>query len=162
MEDPSAQVIVSLLESRGETKVFTIWTSDVADLQKLQAGVGSWRIPSLATLRGTVLGATDFMFYYPFEIVRSPASGQRAPIPRDQWRLLPMEDQFDALLYLGPPSTMTQARLPTTLCADRDYLKMRLGRLALLPAAVGPQNPGEQLKRYCTTEAPKEAAGLRF
>jgi hypothetical protein len=33
------------------------------------------------------------------------------PISREQWRLLPMEDQFDAVLYVGPPAAVTRSQL---------------------------------------------------
>jgi hypothetical protein len=81
-------------------------------------------------LRGTVLGAALFS----------------AP-PQRQVRL---EDQFDAELYLGLPSTMTTAHLAPALCADRKYVDMRLARLALVPPPPGaPVSPADSLKDYC-------------
>jgi hypothetical protein len=56
-----------------------------------------------------------------------------------------MEEQFDALLYLGPPSSITIARLPARLCADAAYMKMRLRRLE----AYGPKDSAERLRNYC-------------
>ena len=47
-----------------------------------------------------------------------------------------MQDQFDALLYLGPPSSMTFAELSRSRCTDESYMKMRLARMALRP--LGP------------------------
>jgi hypothetical protein len=76
--------------------------------------------------------------------------GRLVPIPRDEWRSLRMEDQFDALLYLGPPSAITRSRLPPALCADPAYMKMRLERLALVG---GPPGEAERLKQYCATVA---------
>jgi hypothetical protein len=43
-----------------------------------------------------------------------------------------MQDQFDALLYVGPLSTITTAKLPATLCANDGYRQMRRGRMLLL------------------------------
>jgi hypothetical protein len=99
-----AATIVSRLESRTGTKVFTIWTS--TDLAKLQADVARWPVPSIAIIRGTVLGAVDFTFYYPSEemgriAIRDGKPDFSKPIPRDQWRNLRAEDQFDAVLYQG-------------------------------------------------------------
>ena len=49
--------------------------------------------------------AADFEFYYPSEVPHATfQDGQLFPIPRDQWRTLPMDDQFDAVLYLGSPA----------------------------------------------------------
>lgn len=62
--------------------------------------------------------------------------------------LVSAQDQFDALLYLGPPSAITRSRLPPALCADPAYMKMRLERLALVG---GPPGEAEQLKQYCAT-----------
>ena len=67
-----------------------------------------------------------------------------------------MQDQFDAVLYLGPPSSITirRSEIAPSLCADAAYMKMRLSRLALMdpPGATLPPgviSPTERLKRYC-------------
>jgi len=101
-------------------------------------------------LRGTVLGATDFATYSPFvqgQARFSLRDGTVAPIPPDQWRVLAMEEQFDAVLYLGSQVSSAGAELPRELCADADYMKMRLERMALL----GRQNDIDTLKRQCGT-----------
>lgn len=67
------------------------------------------------------------------------------PIPREQWRVMPIEDQFDALLYLGPPSSITIAQLPGSLCRDAAYMKMRLARLD----AYGPKGAADRLRKHC-------------
>src|SRR5712672_2467000 len=59
-----AETIVSRLENKHGAKVFTIFTADVSSLQPDAA---SWPSPSLAIIRGTVLGAADFTKYYPSE-----------------------------------------------------------------------------------------------
>jgi hypothetical protein len=41
-----------------------------------------------------------------------------------------MQEQFDAVLYLGPKSEITYAKLSKTLCADPDYVEMRASRMA--------------------------------
>ncbi len=82
-------------------------------------------------LRGTVLGAAIWD-------------------PRPQRRAVHLEDQFDAVLYLGPPSSMTASKLDPKLCSDRAYIEMRLQRLALIPPPPGVAvTPAEQLKEYC-------------
>lgn len=59
-------------------------------------------------------------------------------------------DQFDAVLYLGPPSGITFSRISAALCADRDYMEMRLRRMALVPPPPGaPMPPIERLKQHC-------------
>jgi hypothetical protein len=98
-------------------RVFTI-TSWFSDPTKIQDGVGAWPVPSLVMLRGTVTGAKPLALFY-----------QLPPAPG--WNQLRLEDEFDAMLYLGPASSMTISHLPASLCADRDYMKMRLARMAL-------------------------------
>ena len=129
--------IVAQLERSG-TRVFTIHTETRHDLSALQPDVESWPKPSLAILRDTTLGAamTD---------------------SKDPRRIA---DQFDAVLYLGPPAEMTVSKPSRALCDDHAYLDMRLGRLALIPppphAAVTPM---QMLKEYCQhPEGPLEVA----
>ena len=63
-----------------------------------------------------------------------------------------MEDEFDALLYLGAPADISHATLPPELCADSAYRKMRTERLTL--AAFG----GDPLRQ---TIAPGLLGGRR-
>jgi hypothetical protein len=93
-----------------------LWT--MPELTRVQEDIASWKVPSLATLRGTVVGAKPLASFF-----------QLPPAPG--WNLLRMEDEFDAMLYLGPTTSLTMSRLPASLCADKDYVKMRLARLAL-------------------------------
>ena len=145
MSHPVAQTIVSLLESGG-VKVFTVWGNTRADLESLQPNIASWPRPSLTLVRGNVLGAADFQFFFSDISNRLEVKdGKLVPVPRDQWRPLLMEDQFDALLYLGPPSSITTSQFPLSLCADAPYMRMRLGRLD----AYGPKGEGDRLRQRC-------------
>ena len=129
--DEWARGIVARLEKDGLVSAFTILPETRRDLSVLQADVVSWRIPSLAALRGTALGSAVWD-------------------PRPQGRPVLVEEQFDALLYLGPPSSMTTSRLAPALCSDRAYMEMRLGRLNLIPLPPGAAvTPAQQLKDYC-------------
>ena len=76
--------------------------------------------------------------------------GRIVPVSREEWRSLPAEDQFDAVLYLGPPSGMTRSLLSPALCRDPAYMDMRRERLSL----VEMQRNLEQLQRYCARVAP--------
>jgi hypothetical protein len=145
--------LVSRLEQTAT--VFTIWTNYSADLQTVQPDVASWPIPSLTRLRGSVFGAKAFTFYLPGEgegIVRiTMKDGKPTPVPREHWRALAMEEQFDALLHFGPSSSLAPPPLAPGLCADAEYMKMRLWRMSLVPFPAGPDNPIDQLKTYCAT-----------
>jgi hypothetical protein len=140
--------LVPQLEAAG-TRVFTIWTETGIDLGRLQADVSGWRKPSLAILRGTVLGAADAAAYLPVEEPRFASTGNgpdfSQPLPKAQWRMLPMEEQFDALLYVGAPSDITMSHLSKALCRDRDYISMRIERMTW----AGMQRQIDRLQQYC-------------
>jgi hypothetical protein len=94
-----AQTLVSLLERDHAARIFNIWTLNRH--VELPETIASWPAPRLAVLRGTHLGTSDFAVYD-----RSGTGGGRfgvrdgklAPIPREAWTTLRMDDQFDALL----------------------------------------------------------------
>ena len=123
--------IIARLEKDHLASAFSILPETRRDLSRLQPDVTSWRVPSLAMLRGTVLGSA-----------RWDPDPKRRPVR--------IEEQFDAILYLGPPSSMTASRLAPTLCSDPAYMEMRLWRLSLLPPPPGATfAPADQLKDYC-------------
>jgi hypothetical protein len=131
--------------------VFSIWTNTDVDLATVAPAIADWPRPALTLLRGTELGSRDFTFYYPSEAPRlSMREGRPTPIPREQWRSLRMDEQFDAILYLGPPATITTSRLPASLCTDSGYMEMRLARLSFgPPAPPGGATAAERLQALC-------------
>ena len=126
-----SQSLVTILEG-SQTKVFTIWTNAALELSSLQADVQTWPVPSLALIRGTPLGRAGLSSYL------GPNAGDVPP----QW-LAPMEQQFDAVLYLGPLSTMKMARPQPWRCSE-SALAERVRRANL-------QRPGfgERIKAQC-------------
>jgi hypothetical protein len=56
-----------------------------------------------------------------------------------------MDEQFDALLYLGPPASMTTITIPAAWCADPDFVRRRLHRLT----RFGPPVEVENFKKAC-------------
>ena len=110
-----------------------------------------------------MLGKKDFTFYFPGQaprfklkdgITKWTSPSDSTMVPPGEERLLNMEDQFDALLYLGPRHHITMARLAPGLCADKSYLDMRLGRMSLVPFP-GMANQVDRLKQYCAAVASK-------
>lgn len=129
--DEWASGIVARIEKDRLAAAFTILPETRRDLRAMQPDVASWPIPSLALLRSTLPGSTIWD-------------------PRPQRRPVRMEEQFDAILYLGPPSSMTSARLVPALCSDRAYMEMRTWRLGLIPPPPGAAlTPADQLKENC-------------
>jgi hypothetical protein len=104
------QSIVRDLESKGDANVFSIWFAGCADLKKHQRSVASWPTPSLAIFAGTALGMADYAAYVGFGGFRfkngKPVIVNGHPLIDPPRPGLRMEEQFDAVLYLGPPSTM--------------------------------------------------------
>ena len=142
-----AQTVISLLTRDPSVRLFTVWTLFDRDVQ-LPDAVASWPVPSLAATRGTTLGAADFAMFNQglgdgtrFAV----RSGQLVPLPRSEWQSMRMEDQFDALLYLGPPSAMTNATIPAALCSDQEFIGRRLQRLERFAPPVEVEN----LKKAC-------------
>jgi hypothetical protein len=133
--------LVGFLEAAGAS-VFAVSTNMNRDLQKLQPDMPSWRFPSLAIVKGTQLGETMFTSYF--------------PLPGAQWASLRLEDQFDALLYLGLPSSITMSPLAPARCLDPAYIEMRARRRLLDPGPPGAPNPVDALTQYCAS-APKTA-----
>jgi hypothetical protein len=141
-----AYTLASLLERDGVTKLFTIWTNTNTELPTLQPDVAYGGNQVSPPLRGTMLGAADFTSYIPVQSARATVrDGKPVVIPRDQWRSMRMEDQFDAILYLGPPSAITFAAVSRATCCDPDYIDMRTKRLTLF----GMRSQVDELKRTC-------------
>ena len=139
--DAGFPTLTSLLESQAKTKVFTIASSTLADLDAVQPGVTSWRAPRVAVVRGTVLGMKGFGHYFPL------------PGAEERWRSVRLQDQVDALAYYGPQSGLTKAEVAPALCVDSEYMTMRLERMAWLPP--GAPNLGEQLRKHCASVTAK-------
>jgi len=104
----------------------------------------------VAIVRGTVLGAADFTTYYPSEAIgrfaiRDGKPDFSAPIPRDRWKTLRAEDQFDAVLYLGKgPSPYVD--LDPARCADKAEFQEHLRRMTVSGV---PPFEAERLKKLC-------------
>jgi len=139
--------LVPQLEHAGIT-VFSIWTETNIDISRVDGAVRDFPKPSLIVLRDTVLGGMDAAALGP-ETPRFAPTGNgpnfSKPVPKPEWRTLPMEEQFDAVLYLGRSSEMTMAQLPKAFCQDTEYMNMRIQRMTW----AGMQNQIERLQRYC-------------
>jgi hypothetical protein len=130
---PEGSLTNVLERSPSETRVFTI-SSAFTDLARMQPDVAAWRAPSIATIRGTVIGAQPYARFYPLP-------------PKKGWSAVRMEDQFDAVLYLGTTQP-TNSRFPDALCADAAYMKMRLARMTFDHPQVS-KSGIDWLKRHC-------------
>jgi len=132
-----AQSMAGLLEAAG-ARVFTI-TSTFADLSAFQPDVTSWRAPAFAMLRGTRIGAG------PYERIFGPLPPM--PFFSEHPRI---QDHFDAIIYLGPESSMTLGPLPYPRCTDSAYVEMRVARMVL---SGMPDTVRDRLNSDCSAAA---------
>ena len=119
--------------------MFTV--SPSLDLATGHTYVTSWPVPSLVVLRGTSLGAALVDYDGPRVTVQV---GKIVPVPRDQWRSMRTEEQYDAILYLGPQAASSLAMVSPALCADPSYVAMRTHRMALAEWKF------DQFEDYCS------------
>lgn len=141
MDHPLAQTVISLLD-RASARTFVI--SGVGERDEVR----SWPVPALALIRGTTFGA-EVIAQGGLPRVDVKPDGTFVPIPRDQWIDLTEEEQIDAVLYLGPNSTLRVRPLPPSLCTDPGYLDNRLQRMAI---AGLPASEAERLKAFCAKQ----------
>ena len=148
MADYQAQTIVSWIEATGH-KVFVLF-GDGTGIEALQPDTASWPQFSVTLVKGTILGAADFAAINPVKTRYAILGRDRfEAIAREQWRKLRVEDQVDAIIYLGKGST--QAGLSPRLCDDPNYARMRLERIALVGL---PPGAGDPVRRLCGVKAP--------
>jgi hypothetical protein len=124
---PNIPSLVARVEQQSGIKVYTIRTyTEGGNLATLQPEAKSWPAPSFIRLKGTLLGAQTFGFFLPGPVLAMSPDGVEHEL-----KVLPefaMEEQFDALLYLGPFSSITTSKLAASLCLDPAYIKMRKRR----------------------------------
>jgi hypothetical protein len=141
------ETIVALLERSG-VKVFSIRTSFI-DMSALQPDVATWTPPKLTVLAGTPLGLASFLFYYPDDIYIRRPDKTWEKVKADPKRSPLMQDQFDAVLYIGPKSSITYSKVGKKLCADQEYMHMRFGRMKI-QAGPNADSAGAELQEYCS------------
>jgi hypothetical protein len=138
--------IVALLERSG-TKVFSIRTL-TSNLAELQPDIATWTPPKLALLAGTPLGQASSLYYYPSDTqVRRPDNTWEK-VKADPARSPLLQDQFDAVLYIGPESAITYSKVSKETCADPEYLPMRIGRKKI-NGGPNDTSAGNKIREYC-------------
>jgi hypothetical protein len=144
-----AGTVLSILEETTGTRVFSIWW--LTGRLPPPAEAASWPVPSLALVRGTTLGALDFTEFEAAPPARAEIrDGKIVPVPRERWRSLRMEDQFDAVLNLGKSSgafVPGQSDPTPAHCADPAWLAEWTRRLDLGPQAS--RKEAARLRQYC-------------
>jgi hypothetical protein len=144
MGDWRAETIVSLIERAGPTRVFTIWHLEEI-LTSLIPETSSWPVPALARVAGTGLGAMDAGRLTPFPPRFRIINGKLEAVPKDQYATLPVAQQLDAVLYLGPASREPIAPSAEP-CKRPGFLEERLRRIALTGI---PKFEAENIQKLC-------------
>jgi hypothetical protein len=130
MDDWRAQTIVSLIERAGPTRVHTIWKLG-EELTGAFPAAKAWPHPALVNVKGTSLGALDMAQLYPKALRAQIVDGVMKPVSRDAWAPMAVEQQLDAVLYLGDGADDAFIDRPVEVCARPGFLEERLRRIAL-------------------------------
>lgn len=145
--------ITSLLEADG-AKVFVIWqftpSRQAQDLSALQPDADRWAKGSLAMIKGTVLGQAPFTFYYPKGFGMTVRPSPNGPVRTDLGEAIggTLQDQADALLYVGRKAEITYSKVPDSLCLDPEYVEFRALRLATQKLPTG-GTPADDFRAKC-------------
>jgi hypothetical protein len=120
--------LVEQVERTHPGTIYNIWSNTATDdLGAPESQKVKWPIPSLIMLKGTTLGVRDFT------TILSPSSGperrtkfvdgKRVTIPKSEYAPFKLEDNFDALLYLGSVKSMTKVPDAIDTYADEVYFR---------------------------------------
>lgn len=144
MTDWRAQTIVSLIERAGPTRVYTIWNL-AAVLTKALPAAAAWPVPALASVGATTLGAMDTGLLMPLPQRFSMIDGKMQVVAKEQFATLPIEQQLDAVLWLG-----RDARAPIAYssepCKRPGFLEERLRRITLTGI---PKFEADNIQKLC-------------
>ena len=146
MGDWRAETIVSLLERSGPTRVFAIWRLDDL-LVDVFPEASEWSLPAFVPVLGTSLGAIDIGRLMATRSRFRIVNGKLEPVGKDHYATLPVEQQLDAVLYLGQASRETIAPSAEP-CKRPGFLEERLRRIALTGI---PSFEADSVRKLCGT-----------
>jgi hypothetical protein len=137
--------LVVKLEGAG-ARVFSIHTNTRTDLTTVQPDIAQWQPPALTLIKGTLLER-----HSPWEsyIMVDREKGIEEKVRADPERSPTMAEQYNAILYLGPPSSITISKPSTSLCADPGYMRMRKQRAELVALPSMASRAGAEFEMYC-------------
>jgi hypothetical protein len=144
MDDWRAQTIVSLIERAGPARVFTIWRLEAGLLDSFPES-RSWPVPAVAAVAGTSLGALDAGDLMGPRPRIGVVNGKVQPLPKERYAKLPIEQQLDAVLFLGPNDRQPIAP-SAEVCKRPGFVEERLRRIALTGI---PPFEAENIRKLC-------------
>ena len=89
----------------------------------------AWPIPALARIKATWLGRLDLSKFLPPPTIVDQDCNAHTDLPAPLRK--PVEELFDAVLYLGPQDLRLWEKVPADIVLDADYMKERRRRAAL-------------------------------
>jgi hypothetical protein len=111
----------------------------------------SWPIPALARVKGASLGKLDLKSFLPPPTIIdqdcNPHTDFTGPLRK------PVEELFDAVLYLGPQDLRLWEKVPADIVLDADYMKERRRRAALPGSPTPPVQTSDGLDRQIVEQA---------
>lgn len=138
-EPSQTRSIVEHLEAEG-VSVFSIYGNTFLNVSSLQPSAAQWVPPKIVLLSDTPLGEASFAKFQSPSIM---VEGKWFVI--DKLHAPTMEEQFNAMLFLGVPATIRYSDPHSQLCRDQAYLEMRFFRMNL----TGWGAEVEQIKQFC-------------
>jgi hypothetical protein len=123
---------IAMYETRYPNSTFVIselgtFGTDLTD--PASSPLAAWPIPAVARIQGTRLGKLDLSSFLPAPMIVdqdcNPHNDFPAPLRK------PVEQLFDAVLYLGPQDLRLWEKVPADIVLDRDYMNERRRRAAL-------------------------------
>jgi hypothetical protein len=128
--------VTMLLESEYPHSTFVIIAHDgFGDRDRdFEPRLAKWPTPSIATMRGTWLGALDPFLVYRDNVLTADPSKIVNPFPG-----LNLEELADAYLYLGPAASLHEVNLPSD--TDPAYARELARRRVLIGRGTTPATP---------------------
>lgn len=147
----------ALLDESHPGAVFAlrVFGRDDADPRRLEPAIAAWPPMTFARLATTTLGAVDWSAVNALDSRVERDGAVRRVVPRADWRKRSLAEQYDAVIYLAPPSDLSVARISAEHCRDAQYLRMRTQRMAIalgIRPEGAPGDPIGQLRQYCETQ----------
>jgi hypothetical protein len=119
--------LLELVERKNPGMIYNIWANSATDdLGVPESKKVFWKKPSLIILKGTTLGARDFTTILSAQSLQNErrvkyVNGKSVPISKEAFAKFRLEDNFDALLYLGPIDSITLVPDALDTYADESY-----------------------------------------
>jgi len=95
-------------------------------------------VPALARIQNTWMGKLELSKFLPPPVIVDQDCKAHTDFPAPLRK--PVEELFDAVLYLGPPDLRLWEKVPADIVLDTDYMKER-SRRAALPGSPAPAVP---------------------